>query len=44
MFVDPQVVNPEFLYPGFFDCGFAFKEQEFGFDALGLKDAGRKAP
>jgi hypothetical protein len=42
MFVGPQVVDPEFLCPGFLSCGFAVEEEDVGLDALRIEETSRQ--
>jgi len=41
--VGSQVVDPEVFGPGLFAGGFALEEEDVGFDALGVEDAGGEA-
>jgi len=43
MFVGAQIVNPELRSPRFLCGGFAVEEEDVGFDALGVEDAGGQA-
>ena len=42
-YVGTEVVDPEFFRPGGFAGGFAVEEEDVGFDALGVEDAGGQA-
>lgn len=40
MLIGPQIVDPEVFGPGLFAGFFALEEEDVGFDALGVEDAG----
>ncbi len=43
MLVGAEVVDPEVFGPGYFAGFFALEEEDVGFDALGVEDAGGEA-